>query len=259
MTNPLMIIPSYLKTNTHAKVLFKCVGTLRDSTDSDILIIDDGSPVKDKEKFYKELAEWVENVDVEIKEQNSGFSKSINIGLRKALLEKRDACLINADIEFKEHGWLEELQKTDGDIIGARLFYPNLLIQHAGIYWSKYLRTFDHRFRGAPPNLPAVEVPCECPVTGALQYIKYHVLEDIGLYDESFPLGFEDVDYCIQAIQADYKCVYNPDVKAIHHESLFRGDINDKALKKKEKESWLAFLTKYRETDFYGLLPGEVK
>lgn len=256
----LFIIPTFLRTNEEAKVLAKCVGTLRDTTDQKILLVDDGSPVKNKDNFFKELKDWVENVDTFLKEQNEGFSKTVNIGLQRALRDKTDACLVNADIEFFRKEWLEELQQTEGDIIGAKLLYPNLVIQHGGIYWSRFLRTFDHRFRGSPPNLPASDIQLDCPVTGALQYIRLPVLEKIGLYDEGFPLGFEDVDYCIRAVDAGFKCVYNPKVRALHHESLFRGNKNDgEHLTGREGESWVYFIKKYADKNFSGIFPGEVR
>lgn len=250
----LLIIPSYLKTNTHAKVLSKCVGTLRETTEDTILIVDDCSPVKEKDKFYRELSDWVENVEYEIQPRNKGFSSTVNVGLKRALNEGLDACLVNADIEFKEKGWLEEAQNTDADIVGALLFYPNMIIQHAGIFFSLFSRTFDHRYKGSAPNLPAAQIPTECPVTGALQFIRHDLLKDIGLYDEEFRLGMEDVDYCLRAIQAGHKSVFNPNVKAIHHESLFRGEESEK-MREWESDSRLRLFQKYSDVDFKGIAP----
>ena len=61
-----------------------------------------------------------------------------------------------------------------------------------------------------------------CPVTGAFQYIRPEVLEQVGLYDPGFRMGCEDVDYCLRVFQAGFACVYEPAIRAIHHESLFR-------------------------------------
>ncbi len=232
----------------------KCIGSLRQTTDEEVLIVDDGSPAEQIDTYYRELVDWHDRISVHRKEENEGFSKTVNIGLARALSEGRDACLVNADIEFKEKGWLEECQKTEADIIGALLLYPNLLIQHAGIYFSTITRNFNHRFTSSPPNLPAAQELCECPVTGALQYLRHSVLADIGIYDEEFKLGFEDVDYMIRAIKGGHKSVYNPKVKAIHHESYFRKNKNDK-IKRWEHESLVRLLTKYKNVDFEGIAP----
>ena len=178
----------------------------------------------------------------------------MNIGLQRALDEDKDAVLVNSDIEFVEYGWLEAMQDTDAGIVGALLLYPNYLIQHAGIYFSILTRAFTHRFTGCPPNLPAALVETECQVTAALQYIKHEVLADIGIYDEEFKLGMEDVDFTIRAIKAGHKSIYNPKVKAIHHESLVRGDKSDK-IAQWEHDSYVHLRKKWHGVDFSDVAP----
>ncbi len=253
MSEVICIIPSYLASDKHAIVLMKCISTLRKSGVKDeVLIVDDGSDEKWHE-VYEDI-KLLDEVDFILKGENSGFSSTVNIGLQKALDEGKDACLINADIEFKEIGWLPVMQETEADIIGALLLYPNLLIQHAGIYFSFINRGFDHRFAGAPPNLPAANVSCDCPVTGALQYIRHSVLDDVGIYDEEFKMGHEDVDFMIRAIDKGHKSQYNPKVKAIHHESLFRSSGTEK-LRQWQDQSYITLLKKYQGFNFSEIAP----
>ncbi len=255
MSNALLIIPCYLRSQADATVLMKCIGSIRQTqVKEDIFLIDDGSPWKEKEKVYEEAKEWHDNVEFYLKDENGGFSETVNIGLGKALSEERDACLINADIEFTEIGWLQAAQRTKADIIGALLLYPNDLIQHAGIYFSHITRSFDHRFKGSPSNLPAAQKECKCPVTAALQYIRHDVLKDVGLYDEEFKMSYEDVDFMIRAIEKGYTSVYNPKVKAVHHESLFRGGAEGK-LKDWQKDSYARLLMKYKDHNFADIAP----
>lgn len=255
----LLIIPSYLGTQKHINILGTCIKSIRASTDASILIVDDGSPLEKDEKnliYYEAIKEGFSNVKIHLKEENEGFSKTVNVGLNQALEQGDDAVLINADIEFREKGWLEELESSDADIIGGLLFYPNSLIQHAGIYFSIITRNFAHRFAGAPPNLPAAQEPCECPVTAALQYIRHPALADVGVYDEEFKMGFEDVDFMIRAIDKGHKSLYNPKVKAIHHESLFRsGQAKTDKIKEWEADSLSKLLTKYQEFEFDHIAP----
>jgi GT2 family glycosyltransferase len=262
MSKPLLIVPSYLANQEHIKALGICVASLRQSTDAPLLIIDDGSPMPEEDKnmvYFDAISEGYDNVSIHMKEENSGFSSTVNIGLRQALENNQDAILINADIEFKEHGWLETMVESEADIVGALLFYPSMLIQHAGIYFSIITRGFAHRFSSAPPDLPAAHVECECPVTGALQFIRHSVLEDVGVYDEDFKLGFEDVDYLIRAIKAGHKSLYNPKVKAVHHESLFRGGEKSDKIKQWEHESLVTLLKKHKGVDFTGIAPSSLE
>jgi GT2 family glycosyltransferase len=54
------------------------------------------------------------------------------------------------------------------------------------------------------------------------------VLERVGTYDPRFRMGGEDVDFCLRVFQNGLTCVYEPAVAAIHHESLFRGRLDEK-------------------------------
>lgn len=252
--NPLLIIPSYVSKEEHAHALIKTVSTLRATTDEEVLIVDDGSPAKNITNLYSEMKHKYDKIDFYEKDDNEGFSKTVNIGLARALADGRDACLINADIEFIQEDWLNQLQATEADIVGGLLLYPNLLIQSAGTYFSRITRVFDHRFVGSPPNLPAAQIPCECPVTAALQYIRHPTLAKVGIYDEGFKMGWEDVDYLIRALQQGFKSVYNPKSVAVHHESLFRKQLSDK-VRKWQADSILLLMKKYHDTDFRGIAP----
>lgn len=249
----LIVIPSYIKTSAHAKLLNTCVLSINSTTDNaQILVVDDCSPhEKQAEVLYDYFEKNLENVSVIRKEENEGFSKTVNVGIEKARQDNLNVVLVNADIEFTDEGWLEEMRNTDADIIGALLVYPNSVIQHAGIYFSSFSRNFDHRFKGAPHDLPAAQKSCFCPVTAALQYVKSDVFDSIGLYDEGFKMGYEDVDFNIRAIEAGFKSIYNPKVKAVHHESVFRtGEKTDW-----EKESYLYLVKKHEDKNFSGIAP----
>ena len=78
--------------------------------------------------------------------------------------------------------------------MGPLLLYTNGLVQHAGVYFSVITRRFDHRYRLAPRALAQVQKGITCPVTGALQYIRYETIKKIGIYDENFKMGYEDID-----------------------------------------------------------------
>ena len=162
-----------------------------------------------------------------LKEENQGFANSVNYGLRYALDNGWHCLLANADMEFPQTNWFERMLATDGSVVGAKLLYPTGLIQHAGVYFSIVTRTFDHLHKFGPASLFAANFKRRCPVTGALQLIRNDCINDVGFYDESFRMGWEDVDYCLRVFYSGRSCIYNPEVVAIHHESVFRGNRND--------------------------------
>jgi GT2 family glycosyltransferase len=253
MSNQLIIIPTYISSQQHFDLLDKCLSTIKKTTDSaEILLVDDCSPGFGSENtdHSKKLSEKYKTQYFRNKE-NSGFSKTVNVGLKKALNEGKDAILVNQDIEFIETNWIPLLESSDEYVSGALLLYPNKIIQHAGIYFSQITRNFDHRYKGCIENQPEAQKPYYCPVTGALQYIKNECLQDVGLYDERFFLGYEDVDYCIRVIKSGYKCFYNPKVKAIHHESVIRGTVNIY----EQNQSYFDFVRKYKNVPFDDVAP----
>lgn len=260
MTGPLAIIPAYVADEEALDLTRRCLSTLvATAPELDVLVVDDHSPRRDLvTPLVTECA--LNQVGFHRNLENRGFATTVNVGLRQALDEGRDALLVNADVEFFEEGWLDALLRAvtpcetcrDGRdavlgcerclararqkpyVVGAQLLFPSGLIQHAGIYYSVLHRTFDHIFRLAPGGLPEARVPRVCPVTGALQLIRHEALALVGLYDEDFPLGYEDVDYCLRVFGAGRDCVYQPLARAIHREGAFRWDDPEHELRARE-------------------------
>lgn len=265
MSKPLVIVPTFLAEEGDLEVTLDAVRSVRKTvSDSvDILLVDDGSPARD---LVDGIEPGLARLDAELvrKEENSGFSKTVNVGLRRALDEGRDAVLLNADVEMDVPGWVRTCQKTlDGKnrpaaVVGAQLLYPNGLIQHAGIYFSMLTRTFDHMYKYGPQSLPEALEPALRPVTAAFQYIRRETLEVVGLYDENFFMAHEDVDFCIRVFLAGLQCVYQPKVRAYHFEMMFRGRPSPKVADWQQK-SWLYFAEKWEKQSFLGLVPFQEK
>ena len=256
----LAIVPTYLRTAEDLDVLLHCLVSLRETApQADVLVVDDCSPATELVAMIGAAAAELE-IELHRRPVNGGFSRAVNVGLRRALDEGRDALLVNADIEFRRPQWLEPmLARTDttgalAAVVGARLLYPNGLLQHAGVYFSKLHRDWGHRFMHGPGDLREALVPCRCPVTGALQLIRHECLADVGIYDEGFRMGWEDVDYCLRVFASGRECIYEPMACATHLESIFRrrrGDGQDDW----ESQSNVALQRKYGTTDLSAYMP----
>ena len=169
---PLCVIPSYLRTPADLDLLVRCLVSLWSTApEASVLVVDDGSP---EQSLLEPLAAAVDELGYELiaKDENEGFSRTVNVGLRRALDTGRDAVLVNADIEFTEPGWLDRmLARTDmqgrpAAVVGARLLYPNGCIQHAGVFLSLRTRGFWHRCQYGPADLPEALVPAMLPGDG---------------------------------------------------------------------------------------------
>ena len=264
---PLVIIPVFIHKQDHIQLLMRCLASLRDpaktATEVDIILVDDCSPYPEKSAVLKQLAAQYSCELVE-KKSNTGFSKTVNVGLMKAHSENRVAVLVNMDMEFSPQSfpcpnWLQEALDDPADLVGARLLYPTGLVQHGGVFYSLIHRYLDHLFRFAPPDMPEANVRANVPVTGALHIIKPQVMDAIGYYDENFKMAYEDIDYCLRVMLplnqggAGMEVAYNPKVCAMHHESMIRG--GQKKYSQWHDESWMYFQTKYARTPMQDLIP----
>ena len=261
MTRPtLCVIPTYLRREADLELVARCLVTLRETAPTaEVLVVDDGSPVPELveavEAACGELGVWFDH-----RPTNEGFSRTVNVGLRIAHENACDAVLVNADIEFMDAGWLDRMtartdtQDRPAAVVGAPLLYPNGLLQHAGVMFSLLGRDWYHRFHLGPSDLPEALVACRCPVTAALQLIRLETMEQVGFYDEGFRLAFEDVDYCLRVFQAGLECIYEPSVRAWHHESMFRGQ-RDPKIERWTRDSTQRLWTKWADEDLSRWIP----
>lgn len=190
----------------------------------EVVIVDNGST--DGTKEY--LASLEGDVKVFTNDSNLGFAIACNQGAKAA--EGDYLVFLNNDT-FPLAGWLENLVKVvnerpDAAIVGSKLLYPDNTIQHAGV-------TFDirgsklflaHIYRCFDKDHPAVNHMREFnAVTAACMLVRKEVFFDLGMFDEGYTNGYEDVDLCLKARERGSKIIYNPESVLYHHESVSEG------------------------------------
>ena len=170
----------------------------------------------------------IAGIEVLAGERNAGFAANVNRGLR-ACDPARDVVVLNSDMEARP-GWLACLQfaasqEDDIGVVGARLVYPDGRIQFAGTVRNLGApEWFDHRYRFKPEGWgPAGVAGPELAVTGACMYLTRALRERVGLFDERYPMAYEDVDLCLRSWQAGLRVLYFPAASLYHHESVTRG------------------------------------
>jgi len=188
----------------------------------EVIIIDNGS----EDETFAYLNSISDLVKVIKNENNESFSKANNQGA--AIARGKYLVFLNNDVEVQP-GWLESLEdkfKSDSSvgIQGAKLVYPNGLIQHAGVVWGPVAENFNlhyHIYLAANPSLEWVNKYREFQmVTGALLAIRKELFSEVGKFDEEYFFGHEDLDLCLKVRKDGYKVMYNPEVVGIHHESI---------------------------------------
>jgi GT2 family glycosyltransferase len=138
---------------------------------------------------------------------------------------------MNNDIEATAAGWLNALveqgQRPEIGAVGARLLYPDGSVQHAGVVLGMQ-GIAAHLFGGLPPHRTGYSswdrlVRTYSAVTGACMLVRRAVFEEVGGFDEVFPVAFNDIDFCLRLERAGYRQLYTPHAELTHYESVSRG------------------------------------
>ena len=142
---------------------------------------------------------------------------------------------------------MEELlmyaQREDVGAVGAKLYYANKTIQHAGVVIGLGAhRTAGHTHYGqSRENLGYMGRLCYTQnvtaVTGACLLVKKSLYEEVGGLDESFVISLNDVDFCLKLREKGYLNVFTPFAELYHYESISRGldDQGEKAKRYNEE------------------------
>ena len=195
----------------------------------EIVIVENNSETEEIFKYYEEL-EKNEKIRI-VKYPNKGFNYSaiINCGVKNS--EGEFVVQLNNDTEVLTENWLELLigfaQRKDVGAVGAKLYYPDETIQHAGIIVG-IGGIAGNRFKSIPKAGHAYfakESMIEnlSAVTGACLFSRKSIYEEVGFMNENLAVAFNDVDFCLKIREKGYLIVYNPFVEFVHYESKSRG------------------------------------
>lgn len=199
----------------------------------ELLIVENGSQEPQTFAYYKEL-EKKQNCRILTWEKGFNYSAINNFAAREAAGEY--LLFLNNDIEVITPGWMEELlgncQRPEVGIVGAKLYYPDDTIQHAGIIIG-IGGIAGHAFLGMKRSrtgyLHKASLQMDySAVTAACMMMKRSVFEQLGGFEEKLSVAFNDVDLCLRTGQAGYLVVYNPHAELYHYESKSRGTEDSK-------------------------------
>ena len=198
----------------------------------EILIIENNSTEEATFSYYQELE--AQGIRV-LKYPKQGFNYSAinNFGVKEAKGEY--LLFLNNDMEIITPDFMEKmvsnLQRPQIGAVGAKLYYPDNTVQHAGIIIG-IGGIAGHAFlglaRGRSGYLHKASLQMNVSaVTAACMMMKKEVFEEVGGFEEELSVAFNDVDLCLRIGKAGYKIVYNPHVELYHYESKSRGAEDD--------------------------------
>jgi GT2 family glycosyltransferase len=138
---------------------------------------------------------------------------------------------MNNDIEATSEGWLGALvelaQRPDVGAVAPRLVYPDGQVQHAGVVLGLGGIAM-HLFSGLPPGRTGYFgwdrlIRGYSALTGACLLVRRAVFEEVGGFEESLPVAFNDIDFCLRLGRAGFRLLYTPHAQLTHYESVSRG------------------------------------
>ena len=225
------------------KYLDRAINSILEETTYDnykILVIENNSENQETFDYYKTLKEKSNKIEVLTYKGKFNYSRIINFGVKNS----KDAEYIlqlNNDIKVLTKNWLEQMialmQKDGVGAVGARLYYEDLSLQHAGISYGiagtagnmlVNLPKGRHAYLGFEAMQRNVSA-----VTGACLMTKRSIYEEVDYMNENLAVAFNDVDFCLKIREKGYRIVYTPWVELIHYESKTRG--YEDTPKKKER------------------------
>ena len=213
------------------RLLRACVESVAATTAHDeveIVLIDNGSTEPETQTLLERLARRPE-VQIVTDHRPFNWARLNNAAAR--LAGREILVFLNNDIEALRAGWLTALcahaLRPDIGAVGARLLYPNRLIQHCGVVVGMG-GAAGHPLVGlhedSPGYLHMAVTTRECAaVTGACLTTRREVFEALGGFDEALGVDLNDIDYCLRAGRLGYRTIYEPRAELIHHESPSRG------------------------------------
>lgn len=239
-----IIIPN----KDHVDDLSRCVESIINLSTYDnyeIVIVENNSETAEIRTYYDEISRHPRVQVVEYK-GDFNYSKINNFGVQYAKGEY--LLLLNNDTEVITPDWMEELlmyaMRKDVGVVGAKLYYPDKTIQHAGIVIGLGAhRTAGHtHYRIPEANVGYMGRLCYAQdvtaVTGACMMVSKALYEELGGLDESFTVALNDVDFCLRVREKGFLNIFTPFAELYHYESKSRGsDKKDERALRYQQES----------------------
>ncbi len=264
----------------HTEDLRRCVSSVLEKSTYDnyeIIIVENNSSTEEIKEYYSRLLGYNYEQAAEAAGGNQGESRVLrsedgrigivtyrggfnysavnNLGVKHASGEY--VLLLNNDTEVITVTWMEELlmyaQRQDVGAVGAKLFYGDKTIQHAGVVIGLGAhRTAGHvHYKQHRQNLGYMGRLCYAQnmtaVTGACLMVKKSLYQQAGGLDESFAVSLNDVDFCLKLREMGLLNVFTPFAELFHYESASRGlDTEGERARRYDRESE-AFREKWKE------------
>ena len=218
----------------------------------EIVIVDNSSLAPEQISRFQSLGVRVENFPGPVVPFN--FAAKANYALR--LCRTEHLVMLNDDMEVLDEEWLASLLELSQDAevgaVGARLLHADGTVQHVGCVVGINSATA-HVYHSYPGDFVGYNgfthiIRNYAAVTGACLATRKSVMSQVGGFDESFAIDFNDIDLCLRIIESGYRIVYTPYCTLYHFEGASARRV---APRPDERRRFAARWARYMERDPY--------
>lgn len=240
------LISIVIPNKDHVEDLRRCITSIEKKStwkNYEIVVVENNSVEQSIRDYYKEL-ESDPKVKIVTYEGGFNYSKINNVGVKETKGEY--LLFLNNDTEVISPDWMEQLlmyaQRKDVGAAGAKLYYGDDTIQHAGVVIGLGAhRSAGHTHYKMPrEHLGYMGRLCYAQdvtaVTGACLMVKKSIYEEVDGLDESFTISLNDVDLCLKIREKGYLNIFTPFAELYHYESKTRGMEEGEKLRRYERE-----------------------
>jgi GT2 family glycosyltransferase len=228
---PYQRVSIIIPTKDRADLLGRCVTSVLEKTtgaDFEVVIVDNQSREGETHRLFEQLRPD-SRVRILGYDEPFNFSAINNFAVRST--DSDHVVFLNNDTEVISGEWLTAMlefsQRPDVGAVGARLYYPDRTIQHAGVIIGMG-GVAGHAFRSFSDSIPGYMgrikiIQNLSAVTAACMMMRRDVFDEVGGFDDRLAHAFNDIDLCLKVRDKGYLIVYTPYAELFHHESASRG------------------------------------
>jgi len=214
-------------------LLRKCIDSIVSKTEYDnyeIVIVDNQSRGYETLRYFEYITEKFDFIRLMKYDDEFNYSAINNMVVKSSDCDI--VAFVNDDVEIISTCWLSEMVshalRPDIGVVGAKLYYDNGTIQHAGVVLGiRGVAGHSHKYYPAEScgyYNRLVATQNYSAVTGACMVVEKKIFEEVGGFDEeNLKVAFNDIDLCLEVAKAGYRNLWTPYAEAYHHESVSRG------------------------------------
>ncbi|HUT27941.1 MAG TPA: glycosyltransferase family 2 protein [Methanomassiliicoccales archaeon] len=203
----------------------ECVRSiLNGNPEVEVLVVDNGS----RDGSVPLLLKNFPGLKVVENEENMGYAKGVNRGIKRALEEGATHILVVNNDAIVRPGMVVDLLEAlerhpHAGIVGPKIFYYGTdVMWFNGGHFNHWLGLSTHPLMDWKDDGGDQDRQVSF-ITGCAMLVKAEIFSDIGQFDEDFEIYAEDLEFCLRAEEKGYESWLVPRAIAEHKVSISTG------------------------------------